>query len=48
MTKTPTGNERRVRANPENNSKAQALLDHFTRLWHGRISRLDDLFAEDS
>ena len=48
VTKTPSGRERRVRANPETISKAQALLDHFTRLWHGRISRLDDLFAEDS
>ena len=48
VTKTPSGRERRVRANPETTSKAQALLDHFTRLWHGRISRLDDLFAEDS
>ena len=48
VTKIPSGRERRVRANPETISKAQALLDHFTRLWRGRISRLDDLFAEDS
>ncbi|MCB0885247.1 MAG: helix-turn-helix transcriptional regulator [Propionibacteriaceae bacterium] len=48
VTKIPSGRERRVRANPETISKAQALLDHFTRLWQSRISRLDDLFAEDS
>ncbi|MFT3887085.1 MAG: metalloregulator ArsR/SmtB family transcription factor [Arachnia sp.] len=48
VTKLPSGRERRVRANPETIHKAQALLDHFDRLWRGRISRLDDLLAEDS
>lgn len=48
VTKTPLGRERRVRANPETIGKAQALLDHFTQLWVGRVQRLDDLFEEDS
>ena len=48
VTKTPAGRERRVRANPETLGKAQHLLDHFARLWAGRISQLDDLFAADS
>lgn len=48
VTKTPSGRERRVRANPETIARAQALLDQLTRLWQGRITRLDALFAEDS
>ncbi|SHI34504.1 DNA-binding transcriptional regulator, ArsR family [Tessaracoccus bendigoensis DSM 12906] len=48
VTKTPSGRERRVRANPETIRKAQHLLDHFARLWVGRITRLDDLLAEDN
>lgn len=48
VTKTPSGRERRVRANPEAIAKAQALLDQLTRLWQGRITRLGELFAEDA
>ena len=48
VTKEPHGRERLVRGNPETIRRAQALLDQFEQLWRDRISRLDDLLAEDA
>ncbi|MBK6762995.1 MAG: winged helix-turn-helix transcriptional regulator [Micrococcales bacterium] len=48
VTKQPHGRERRVRANPEMIARAQALLDQYERIWRDRVSRLDDLFTEDT
>lgn len=47
VTKEPRGRERIVRADPQTIERARGLLDQYTELWRGRISRLDALFAED-
>ncbi len=47
VTKKPQGRERLVRGNPEAIQRAQSLLDSFEQIWRGRISRLDDLLAND-
>jgi DNA-binding transcriptional ArsR family regulator len=47
VTKEPHGRERLVRGNPTAIQRAQALLDSYEELWRSRISRLDDLLAED-
>lgn len=47
VTKHPQGRERLVRGNPDMIRRAQRLLDAYEQLWRSRISRLDDLLAED-
>jgi len=47
VSKHPHGRERLVRGNPEAIRRAQQLLDQFEQLWRERISRLDDLLADD-
>ena len=47
VTKKPQGRERLVRGNPEAIQRAQSLLESFEQIWRGRISRLDDLLAND-
>lgn len=47
VTKHPHGRERLVRGNPDMIRRAQRLLDTYEQLWRSRISRLDDLLAED-
>jgi len=48
IVKRAEGRERLVRANPEMIARARALLARYEDLWRSRISRLDDLLAEDS
>lgn len=48
VTKEPHGRERLVRGNPDAIRHAQALLDQFEQLWRDRITRLDDLLAQDA
>jgi DNA-binding transcriptional ArsR family regulator len=47
VTKQPHGRERLVRGNPTGIQRAQQLLDTYEQIWRARISRLDDLLAED-
>ena len=47
IVKRAEGRERLVRANPEMIARARALLARYEDLWRSRISRLDDLLAED-
>ena len=47
VTKQPHGRERLVRGNPTGIQLAQKLLDTYEQIWRARISRLDDLLAED-
>lgn len=47
VTKEPRGRERFVRGDLAGIQRAQALLDSYEQLWRSRISRLDDLLAED-
>jgi len=48
IVKRAEGRERLVRANPEMIARARALLARYEDLWRSRVSRLDDLLAEDS
>ncbi|KJL37149.1 ArsR/SmtB family transcription factor [Microbacterium azadirachtae] len=48
IVKRAEGRERLVRANPEMITRARVLLARYEDLWRSRISRLDDLLAEDS
>lgn len=48
VTKRPQGRERLVRGNPETIRRAQHLLDRYEQIWRARITRLDDLLAEDT
>lgn len=45
--KRAEGRERLVRADPETIARARRLLADYEHLWRARISRLDDLLAED-
>ena len=47
VSKHPHGRERLVRGNPDALRRAQALLDDYERIWHGRVARLDALLADD-
>jgi DNA-binding transcriptional ArsR family regulator len=47
VVKSPQGRERVVRAEPERVAEARAALAELEALWHHRLSRLDELFAED-
>ncbi len=47
VVKSPQGRERVVRAEPERVAEARAALAALEALWHHRLSRLDELFAED-
>lgn len=47
VSKHRSGRERLVRGNVATIRKAQALLDQYEQIWRSRISRLDDLLAED-
>lgn len=47
VSKHPHGRERLVRGNPETIRRAQQLLDQFEQVWRERMSRLDDLLADD-
>lgn len=47
VSKRAQGRERLVRGEPDRIRQAQRLLDHFEQIWRGRISRLDDLFADE-
>ncbi len=47
VTKQPHGRERLVRGNPTGIQRAQKLLHTYEQIWRARISRLDDLLAED-
>ncbi len=47
VVKRAAGRERLVRARPETIARARRLLEHYERLWRGRIDRLDALLAED-
>ncbi|MGN8026185.1 ArsR/SmtB family transcription factor [Microbacterium sp. 22242] len=47
IVKRAEGRERLVRANPDMIARARALLTRYEDLWRSRISRLDDLLAED-
>jgi DNA-binding transcriptional ArsR family regulator len=47
VTKESHGRERIVRGNAETVRKAQALLDRYEQLWRSRITRLDELLADD-
>lgn len=46
--KRAEGRERLVRADPTMIARARALLAQYEDLWRARITRLDDLLAEDS
>lgn len=48
VAKETRGRERLVRSRPETIRRAQALLDSFEQVWRERISRLDDLLADDA
>ena len=48
IVKRAEGRERLVRANPEMITRARVLLARYEDLWRSRVSRLDDLLAEDS
>ncbi|OZB82693.1 metalloregulator ArsR/SmtB family transcription factor [Microbacterium sp. 13-71-7] len=48
IVKRAEGRERLVRANPEMIARARALLARYEDLWRSRVSRLDDLLAEES
>lgn len=48
VTKRPQGRERLVHGNPETIRRAQHLLDRYEQIWRARITRLDDLLAEDT
>ena len=45
VTKEARGRERLVRGNPDTLRRAQVLLEQYERLWHDRISRLDDVLS---
>lgn len=45
VTKRPQGRERLVRGNPEQLSRARALLQQLERLWTERFSQLDAVLA---
>lgn len=47
VTKEARGRERFVRGDPAAIQRAQRLLDSYEQLWRSRISRLDDLLAQD-
>lgn len=47
VNKEPRGRERVVRGDPEALARARALLDQYEQIWRARITRLDDLLAED-
>lgn len=47
VTKNPRGRERIVRGDPARIRQAQQLLGRYEQIWRSRISRLDDLFAEE-
>lgn len=48
VVKQAQGRERLVRADPSMIRRAQRLLDQYERLWTERVSRLDELLADDS
>ncbi|NYJ76676.1 DNA-binding transcriptional ArsR family regulator [Nesterenkonia xinjiangensis] len=47
VAKQTRGRERLVRARPETIRHAQSLLHRYEELWRTRLTRLDDLLAED-
>lgn len=47
VTKHPRGRQRLVRGNPETIARAGGLLAEYEEIWRSRISRLDDLLADD-
>ncbi len=47
VVKRAEGRERRVRANPDMIARARTLLAQYEAMWRARISRLDDLLADD-
>ncbi|GAB3189979.1 ArsR/SmtB family transcription factor [Nesterenkonia suensis] len=47
VNKQTRGRERLVRARPETLRHAQSLLRRYEGLWRDRVTRLDDLLAED-
>ncbi|MGB3593963.1 MAG: metalloregulator ArsR/SmtB family transcription factor [Ornithinimicrobium sp.] len=48
VTKEARGRERVVRGAPDVLARARDLLDQYEDIWRARISRLDDLLADDS
>lgn len=48
VTKEQRGRHRIVRADPATIERAQQLLDAYTKLWRGRVDRLDALLADDN
>ncbi len=47
VAKRAEGRERLVRADPSTIARARQLLADYEQLWRARISRLDDLLAEE-
>ncbi|WP_344226717.1 metalloregulator ArsR/SmtB family transcription factor [Microbacterium binotii] len=47
VTKRAEGRERLVSADPATIARARLLLAEYEQLWRSRISRLDDLLAEE-
>lgn len=46
VARAPRGRERIITGNPVALARAQQLLGRYEQLWRSRISRLDDLLAE--
>ena len=47
VTKEARGRERVVHADPEALARTRDLLDRYEDIWRARVSRLDDLLADD-